>query len=205
MNTTLTFDIIGGTRGKTITVEANLEGYIVKYFGLDKKTYLKRMKSYQAPSNLHWLISWLNKNNTHTDPPRLTRAEATANLKKTTLPQQVLRTVAKAAPKTTPIILSNGDMVLEVEKQLLAKGYTLVKKGTTIPMTTCSQITKDSNGKAIEHGCGKNSMIGAFKELPEPKFIGVCHHRYNTASACEVVKVWDKKAAHAWLDKQKAA
>jgi hypothetical protein len=195
---TLTFTIIG-TGKKTTTVKANIEGQIVKFFGVDKATYLKRMKSYQAPSRRHWLLSWLNKNNSHTDPPMTPQTPVEA--KKTLLPQS-LRPVAKAAPKSTPVVaLSLGAMVMEVERQLVAKGYTLVKKGTTIPMSICTQTF----GKTIERGCGKKSMIGAYKELPELKFIGVCYNRYNIASACKVVKVWGKKDARAWLDKQKAA
>lgn len=189
---TLTFAILGSQHGKLITVQANIDGHTINFSNVNKGIYLKRSKTYQAPSKRQRLLSWLNNNGDYTKAPPAPKKTPT---------RQALR----PAPKTTPIVLTNGDMVLEVEKQLLAKGFTLVKKGTTIPMSTCSHITKDKKGKIIEHGCGKNSMIGAFKELPTPKFIGVCHHRYNVASSCEVVRVWDEKAARSWLTKQKAA
>ena len=194
----LTFRILGKGK-KTVAVEANIEGTLIKFFGVNLETYLKRMRTYQAPSKRHALLSWLTKNCTHNDDVK----PAPPVPKQNPLPQS-LRPVAKAAPKSAPMVITNGQMVLEVEKRLLAKGYTLVKKGTTIPMTTCSHITK-KDGKVVDHGCGKESMIGAFKELPAPKFIGVCYHRYNPGSSCEVVKVWKAKDARAWLAKQKAA
>ena len=199
---TLTFNILG-KGSKTITVEANIDGHLVRYFGVNKEVYLKRMKTYQAPSRRYQLLSWLRKNSTHIDPPNTPKAPVKS--KKTPLPQTV-RPLAKAAPKSAPAFpISLGAMVAEVERQLVAKGYTLVKKGKSTPMTTCSLITKNGNGKFVEHGCGKKSMIGAFKETPDAKFIGVCYNRYNIKSSCEVVKVWDKEKARTWLDKQKAA
>jgi len=194
---TLTFAIIGFPGNKLVTVQANIDGHPINFSNVNKEIYLKRSKTYQAPSKRKRLLSWLHKNGDYTKAP--------VKAKQTPIPQTVRpRTKAKAAPKRAPVVITLGAMVVEVERQLLAKGYTLVKKGKSIPMTTCSYLVKDAKGKVIEHGCGKKSMIGAFKETPA-KFIGVCYNRYNIASSCEVVKVWDEKQARTWLDKQKAA
>jgi len=192
----LTFAILGSQHGKLITVQANIDGHPVNFMDVNKGIYLKRSKTYQAPSKRTRLLSWLHKNGNYTKA-------APSHGKAPT--KQTVRQTNKVAPKSVPVVaITLGAMVVEVERQLLAKGYTLVKKGRSIPMTTCSYLVKDAKGKVIEHGCGKKSMVGAFKETPA-KFIGVCYNRYNTASSCEVVKVWSDKQARDWLDKQKAA
>jgi len=192
----LSFVILGSQHGKLITVQANIDGHPVNFMDVNKGIYLKRSKTYQAPSKRTRLLSWLHKNGNY--------AKAAPSPKKA-LTKQTVRQANKVAPKSVPVVpISLGAMVIEVERQLLAKGYTLVKKGKSTPMTVCSHTTKNGNGKVIEQGCGKKSMIGAFKDSPA-KFIGVCYNRYNVASSCEVVKVWGDKQARAWLDKQKAA
>ena len=192
----LSFVILGSQHGKLITVQANIDGHPVNFMDVNKEIYLQRSKTYQSPSKRSRLLTWLHKNGNYT------KTSTPSGMPPT---KQTVRQAKKVAPKSVPVVpISLGAMVAEVERQLLIKGFTLVKKGVSIPMTTCSCLVKDTKGKVIERGCGKKSMIGAYKDSPA-KFIGVCYNRYNVASSCEVVKVWNEKQARSWLDKRNAA
>ena len=199
------FEVIG--RGKVITVIVKIDDQFIKFYGVDKEVYYKRADTYRSPSHRYQLVRWLRKHSSHNeelDKDKEPVVKKTAPKKTTKQVEPTTRAITKAAPRSTPPRIPHGDMVLEVERQLTDKGYTVAKQGLTTRITKC-EFTIIENGEVKMVGCGRQSVIGGYKDIPEPKFVGVCFHRYNPNNKCDIVKVWGKKEALAWRTKQKAA